>query len=284
VAVAVLIVNFKVYDDLDRSLSALESFLDPDDEVVVVDNSSDASQLDWLTTRHPRIRVVANADNLGFAAAVNIGARQTSLPFLLLLNPDTVMQGPVVRVLEQWLREHPETAVVGPRVINPDGSVQASARRFPGMSAAIGGRSTWLTERFPNNWVSRRQLLGRDSATPIDVDWLAGSCLMTTRAAFELAGGLDEGFFLYWEDADYCQRLKKLGLKTTYVPTVSVRHAGGHSAELVPQLAVRAFHESALRLHVKHGGWFARVSSPLARVAMKARTAWRLRDAPVESR
>jgi N-acetylglucosaminyl-diphospho-decaprenol L-rhamnosyltransferase len=279
VPVAVLVVNFKVYDDLDRSLTSLEPFLDDTDEVVVVDNASEPARLAWLTARHPRIRAIPNAENLGFAAGVNLAARASTCPMLLVLNPDTYVNSPVVRVLEAWLRDHPDTGVAGPRVVNTDGSTQASARRFPGISAAIGGRSSWLTRRFPNNWVSRQHLLGRDAKEPIDVDWLAGSCFMTPRRAFDRADGFDEGFFLYCEDVDYCQRLKALGLKSTYVPFVSVHHDGGHSASLVPDLAVRAFYESALRLHMKHGGWFARLFAPIARVAMLARSAWRPRYA-----
>lgn len=273
-SVAVLVVNFRAYDDLDRSLTSLGPFLSTNDEVVVVDNESDPKQLARLTARHPRMRAIPSERNLGFAAGVNLAARQSTKPILLLLNPDTVVQGPVVRVLEQWLIDHPKTGVAGPRVLNTDGSVQPSARRFPGISAAIGGRSTWLTSRFPNNPISRRNLSARPGSDAVDVDWIAGSCLMTTRAAFDAAGGFDERFFLYWEDADYGRRLQAMGMKSTYVPAVSVTHAAGRSSGRVPATAIRAFHESALRLHLKHGGRFARWSAPLAALALRIRMAW----------
>jgi hypothetical protein len=274
VAITVLYVNYRVYEDLDQSLTALGPFLSPDDEVIVVDNESDDKLLSWLTGRHPRVRAIASATNLGFSAGVNLGAKHGSRPFLLLLNPDTVVQGPVPRVLERWLHMHPQTGVAGPRVLNADGTVQASARRFPGLSVVLGGRSAWLTRRFPNNWLSRWHLPGRHATAPLDVDWVAGSCMMTTRDAFDRAGGFDEGFFLYWEDADYCCRLKTAGLLSTYVPTVAVQHAGGHSAMRVPTLAIQAFHASALRFHLKHGGVVARLSAPLAAAAMRARSEW----------
>ena len=278
-SVAVLFVNFRVYDDLDRSLTALYPFLSSDDEIVVVDNESQRDRLAWLTARHPRALALPRRENIGFAAAINLAVRNSSRPFLLLLNPDALVQGPVPRVLEEWLVTHPDTAVAGPRILNADGSVQPSARRFPGISAAIGGRSTWLSQRFPNNWFSRQHLLGMTAETPLDVDWIAGSCLMTTRAAFERVGGFDEQFFLYWEDADYCRRLNALGLKSTYLPGVTVKHAGGHSAEQVLTLAIRAFHASALRLHMKHGGLPARMTAPLANAAIRLRLAWRVRQA-----
>ncbi len=277
--VSVLIVNFKVYEDLDRSLGALRPFLADDDEVVVVDNDWDRAKRAWLTGRHPGIRVVPTGENIGFAAAVNLAVRHSHRSSLLVLNPDAIVRGPVVRTLEAWLLDHPDTGVVGPRVLNPDGTVQPSARRFPGLTAAIGGRSSWLTERFPNNWLSRRNLLGLTGTAPIDVDWIAGSCFMTTRAAFDRVGGLDEQFFLYWEDADYCRRLASVGLKSTYLPSVSVQHTGGRSSELVPILAIRSFHQSAMRLRVKHGGPLARLSAPIAAVAMRVRMEWRVRRA-----
>src|SRR5206468_776311 len=147
-----------------------------------------------------------------------------------LLNPDTFIEGPVVDVLEGWLAAHPETAVAGPRVLNGDGSTQPSARAFPGFSTLFGGRSAWLTRRYPSNPWSRRNLIGLDASAPLDSDWLSGSCLMTRRDVFERLNGLDESFFLYWEDADYCWRVAALGLRRTYIPMVHVRHFCGGSA------------------------------------------------------
>lgn len=273
-AVSALVVNYQVYSDLQQCLSALEVFLADDDEVLVVDNASDPKQLSVVAAAHPRVRFLPQHDNIGFSAGVNLAAGHAKHPYLLLLNPDALMRDPVPRELEQWLKEHPDTGVVGPRVLNSDGSVQASARRFPGLSTALGGRSTWLTGRFPNNWMTRLNLLGRTATGPMDADWVAGSCLMTTRSAFMRAGGLDEGFFLYFEDADYCKRLASLQLKCTYLPHVTVRHAGGHSAQLVPALAIRAFHRSAVRMTLKHGGILAVLFSPMTWLAMRMRAEW----------
>ena len=275
--VSVLIVNYRVYDDLDQSLAALEGVLTADDEIIVIDNESDQARLSALQARHPRVRSIASATNLGFAAGVNRAARDARHPMLLVLNPDALVKGSVVETLAAWLRDHPDTGVVGPRIFNPHGTVQPSARRFPGISTAIGGRTSWLTERFPNNWISRRNLLGLDGTDPIDADWIAGSCFMTTRKAFDAAGGFDESFFLYWEDADYCRRLQALGFKSTYLPNVSVQHSGGRSSALVPRLAIQSFHRSAVHLYVKHGGPLTRLSAPLIAGAMRLRMEWRLR-------
>ena len=159
---AVLIVNYKAYDDLTRCLASLAPYLQADDEVVVVDYESNAEALAAAVAGHP-VQTVPRADNLGFAAVVNLAAARTRAPVLLLLNPDTVTETPFIRVLESWMTSHPDVAVTGARVFNANGSVQPSARRFPDLTTLFGGRSTWLTSRFPSNWFSRRNLVGLET-------------------------------------------------------------------------------------------------------------------------
>ena len=269
--VAVLLVNYHVHDELDRALSSLTPFLRAGDEVVVVDQESDAPSLDRVRANHPRATFVPTPTNVGFAAGVNLAARRSAAPLLMLLNPDAVMDGPVIETLEQYLAEHPRAGVVGPRVLNEDGTVQASARRFPGLSTTFAGRSSWLTRHFPNNWFSRWNLPSRAADAPAAVDWLAGSCFMTRRSVFDTLGGLDETFFLYWEDADYCRRAADAGWERIYLPTVSVRHAGGRSAASNRASSIRAFHESAYHLYAKHAGPLGRAMAPLARLSLWAR-------------
>jgi len=263
VAVAVLVVNYRAYPALARCLASLMLWLGPDDEVAVVDWVSDARALDPVRARFPGVRWVPRVDNRGFAAGVNLAAAATTAPTLLLLNPDSVVEGPVVRGLERWLADHPRCAVAGPQVLDADGQVQASARRFPGVTTALGGRTSWLTRRFPGNWFARRNLVTTVEGGHQVVDWLAGSCLATPRAVFAALGGLDEGFFLYWEDADYGRRATSRGYECHYVPAVgAVRHTGGESSAHAPVRSIRAFHHSAARLFWKHAG-LARLCAPL---------------------
>jgi GT2 family glycosyltransferase len=274
---AVLIVNYRTYDDLEQCLRSLQPWLDPGDEVVVVDYESNRDLLAGVAARHSRVVLVPRSDNLGFAAGVNLAASHSRAPFLLLLNPDSVLDGPLVRTLEAWLTNHPDVGVAGPRVINPDGTIQASARRFPDLTTWLGGRSTWLTSRFPGNWFSRRNLMGLSANAPIDVDWVSGACLMTRRDVFERVGGFDEGFFLYWEDADYCSRVADAGFRRMYVPTVSVAHRGGRSAEQDPIPPIRAFYRSAFRLYWKRASVPARLLAPLVRAALWCRGEWKIK-------
>jgi N-acetylglucosaminyl-diphospho-decaprenol L-rhamnosyltransferase len=279
VSVSVLIVNYRGYGDLLRCLDSLTPHLRADDEVIVVDHESDSEQLHAVTRRHPGIICIPRRDNLGFAAGVNLASRRARSPFLLLVNPDTTLEGPLLGVMENWLLTHPDTYVVGPRVLNADGSTQASARGVPGFSTLLGGRSTWLTQRHPGNRWSRRNLPGREARGSLDVDWLAGSCFMTPREVFERLGGLDETFFLYWEDADYCRRVAAAGGRRTYLPSVAIRHPGGGSARYNLPRAIRAFHVSAFRLYWKHSGVPGRAIAPLVRVGLHVRGELRLRQA-----
>ena len=269
-----LVVNYHVYEDLDRALSSMEPFLRAGDEVVVVDQESDAARIDAVRRRHPRATFVPTDRNIGFAAGVNLAARASTSPCLLLLNPDSVMDEPVMERLEQYLLDHPRAGIVGPRVLNEDGTVQASARRFPGFSTLFAGRSTWLTRRFPGNWLSAWNLPAQEADAAVAVDWLAGSCLMMRRSVFDALHGFDESFFLYWEDADFCRRAAAHGWDRIYLPTASVRHRGGRSAASNPAPAIRAFHASAFRLYDKHAGRLGRAISPIARLALWLRGEW----------
>jgi N-acetylglucosaminyl-diphospho-decaprenol L-rhamnosyltransferase len=272
VRVAVLIINYRTYDALDRCLASLGPFTSETDEVVVVDWQSEAARREAIASRHHGVRFISRADNLGFSAGVNLAAAATTAPVLLLLNPDTEVEGPIVRALGGWLEARPACGVVGPRVVNVDGTVQPSARRFPGLTTVFGGRSTWLTRRFPNNWFSRHNLL-QDAGSPregSEADWVAGSCFATRRDVFERLGGLDESFFMYWEDADYCRRARALGLHCHYLPTSTVRHTGGLSSALNVVPSIRAFHRSAFHLYWKYAR-LGRVFAPVVWLGLMAR-------------
>jgi N-acetylglucosaminyl-diphospho-decaprenol L-rhamnosyltransferase len=279
VSCAVLIVGYRAYDVLERCLTALEPWLGPDDEVVVVDHESDEAQLRRAIARCPRAVAIPRADNPGFAAGVNLARQHSRAPYLLLLNPDAELLGPVPRVLEAYLRDHPEIGIVGPRVLDPTGTVQGSARRFPEFSTILGGRSTWLTRMFPGNPITARNVIGRDATSPIFADWVAGACLMTSRELFDRLGGLDEKFFLYWEDADYCLRAAAIGARCVYNPTVAVRHSGGASAHYLLARAIREFHRSAFLYFQKHCHPAVRPLAPLVRAGLRVRGELRLRRA-----
>jgi N-acetylglucosaminyl-diphospho-decaprenol L-rhamnosyltransferase len=272
-AVSVIIVNYKSYSELGACLASLQSSSGADLEIIVVDHASSAPDLARLQSRYPAIVTSPTAGNPGFSAGVNVGARLASGRHLLILNPDTQLQPGAIDAMMAYLETHPDTAVVGARVEDPGGTVQRSARRFPTMLTGLAGRTSLFTRMWPGNPLSRRDLLADAStATPRDVDWVAGSCMAVKAEAFEKVGGMDEQFFLYWEDADLCKRLREAGWRTAYLPSAVVVHGVGRSRRHARALSVRAFHRSAYLYFAKHrAGRFRAVSLPVAGILLYAR-------------
>ncbi|HEY3383391.1 MAG TPA: glycosyltransferase family 2 protein [Vicinamibacterales bacterium] len=273
--VSIVIVNYKSYAELEACLASLTSDGKLGAEVVVIDHASSEPDLERVRARYPRIRLFATDRNPGFSAGVNAGARVAKGRHLLILNPDTVIQPGSVQQMVDYLEMHADTAVVGARVQTPGGTVQRSARRFPTMLTGLAGRTSLITRIWPDNPLSRHDLLADAStAGPIDVDWVAGTCMAVNAHAFETIGGMDEQFFLYWEDADLCKRLKEAGWRVVYLPSAVVTHGIGRSRRHAPGLSIRAFHRSAYRYFVKHrAARFRMVSLPVAGAVLYARMA-----------
>jgi GT2 family glycosyltransferase len=265
-------VNYRAYVELIGCLDSVQPFLGNDLEVVLVDHASDRVEAARVSAGFPWVRTIAVGDNPGFAAGVNRAARAATGEYLLLLNPDCLLETDVARALASWLDDHPTAGACGALVRESDGSVQASARRFPNLTTGFAGRTSWLTRLWPENRWTRQNLVARSrTETAMQVDWVSGACMMVRRQAFEAVGGMDEQFFLYWEDADLCFRLKRAGWLTFYNPLVVVTHLTGRSSAQARSESLAAFHRSAYLYFVKHGGWFARSVSPLVFLALQAR-------------
>ena len=272
VLVSILIVNYRAYTELASCLESLRRFHIDDLEVIVVDHASDPTATAPLLQRFPWIRLLTVTSNPGFAAGVNRAARAARGKYFLLLNPDCIVDEDVAHTLVAWLEEHPRVGVVGPLVREPDASVQASARRFPNVTTGFAGRTSWLSRARPQNRWTRHNLVTPEIPnTPIEVDWVSGACMMVRRTAFEAVGGMDERFFLFWEDADLCFRLKRQRWLTTYNPVVAVTHLTGRSSSKARRASLIAFHRSAYRYFRKHGGPVARAAAPVVFLALHAR-------------
>lgn len=272
----VLIVNYRAYDELERCLESLEPVRSAFAQVLVVDQESAPDDAARLTARFPGVELIPLSTNTGFAAGVNLAARSARSPFLLLVNPDCVITGTMCGHLLAALDARGDMAVAGPRIRNADGTIQPSARRFPDLTTAIAGRSSWLTRVLPQNPFSRRNLpaRGADDVAPVEVDWVSGACMLVRRDAFDAVGGMDEGFFLYWEDADFCRRLQQAGWRTAYVPQAAAMHIGGRSSRHAADASLEAFHRSAYRLYTKHATAAGRLLNPLVRAGLQMRLAF----------
>ncbi len=269
----VLIVNYKVYDALGACLDALAADRDgARADVIVVDHETDESQLAKVMRRHPQAFAIPRRANRGFAAGINEAAARAQTDLLLLLNPDTRVTPGAIEDLVRYLASHPDVVAVGPKVVSPDGSLQATGRQFPRALTGLFGRTTLLTRLWPANPISRQNLVSADAEAPIDVDWVAGTCVMIRTQAFRAVGGFDERFFLYWEDADLCQRLRARGGRVVFVPSAVVEHAAAQSSDRARVRSLVAFHRSALRYYGKYyRGPGRMIALPFAAVALTAR-------------
>ena len=271
VDVSVLVVNYHAYPELAACLESIRGQRLARIETIVVDHDSSPDECAALQDRFPFARFFPTPRNPGFAAGVNLAARQARGRYLYLLNPDAVADKAACQILLDWLELHGEAGVVGSLVRNPDGSIQASARRFPDLTTVFGGRTSFLTQWRPGNPLTRRNLLtGADVRAPKLVDWVSGASMMIRRTAFDAVGGMDERFFLYWEDADLCYRITKAGWRVGYHPTAVVTHLCGRSSRSSPA-SIAAFHDSAYRYFKKHSGPMGRVLSPLVYLGLNIR-------------
>ncbi len=246
-------------------------------EVIVVDQGSDEAAARKVAADFPWCQIESTSRNRGFAAGVNCGASIARGTYLLLLNPDCSASRGFVDTLASWLDSDTTVGAIGPLIENEDGTVQQSARRFPDITTVIGGRTSLLTRLVPSNWFTKRNLLVANTPhAPIVVDWVSGACMMVRRNAFDAVGGMDEEFFMYWEDADLCCRLKKAGWSTIYHPDARVRHSVGRASAYSAERSLVAFHMSAYRYVRKHGSLVARTLAPIVLAGLEARLALKL--------
>jgi N-acetylglucosaminyl-diphospho-decaprenol L-rhamnosyltransferase len=266
----VVIVNYRAYAELQSCLASLAR-CEPDAAIVVVDHAADFAEASRLSAAFPRVAYRATHENPGFGAGVNAAAREAGAGALLLLNPDCELTMPLLGPLLSVLEHDSAAGVVGGLVRESDGTVQASARRFPDATTGLAGRTSWLSRVAPDNPLTRRNLTTDPSAGLRQVDWVSGALMLIRRETFDAIGGFDERFFLYWEDADFCRRAARAGWSTWYAPDAEVVHRTARASRHAPVRSLAAFHVSAFRYHWKHGGVWARLASPVTALVLAAR-------------
>jgi hypothetical protein len=255
--VTAVLVNYNGGGELRRALRSIADELHGLPwEGVVVDNASvDGSG----ATAHefaPHVSLVENRENVGFGRAVNQGLAASAGPLVLIMNPDCRLVAGAIAALRSELEAHGGCAIVGPRILNPDGSVQGSARGDPDMFTGLFGRTAALGRLLPWLPAARRNVVTESAIhgghSSVAVDWLSGACMLARRDALEHVRGFDERYFLYWEDADLCRRLRGAGYHVRYVPGATAIHRVGHSSATARAAAIRAFHESAYLYYRTH--------------------------------
>ncbi|MCX6023911.1 MAG: glycosyltransferase family 2 protein [Chloroflexi bacterium] len=254
--VSVVIVSWNVQGLLRRCLASAiaERRAGLTVEIIVVDNASHDGSAELVASGYPDVTLIANQDNRGVGRGCNQGIAAARGRTVLLLNPDAELRPGSLAAMLAHLDAHPETAAVGPQLLNDDGTVQPSRRRFPTL-AGLFLMSTLIEYRLPNLPLFRGfYCADRSDSEPQPVDWLVGACLLLRRTALEQIGGLDERFFMYFEETDWFQRAADAGWTAAYLPGAAAVHAGGRSsAQDLPLRHIR-FNASRLQYAEKHFG------------------------------
>lgn len=220
-------------------------------EIIVVDNASQDGSVAMVQSQFPGVTLYTNTDNPGYGAAANQAIARSGSPSILLLNSDTRLLPGALQTLWAYLDQHPQAAIVGPRLLNPDGSLQPSCYPFPTPLHVFLEESTLgrLGRGIPilKNHYLRIWTHTHDRVVP----WLLGAALLIRRSAFLSVGGFEESFFMYSEETDLCYRLRKAGWETHFTPQATIVHFGGASTRQQPYMAVQYF-TSLLNFHRRH--------------------------------
>ncbi len=249
-AVGAVIVHYRTPAALRDCVDALVRQEPAPARILVVDTSAaedgltDAPVTDceWL----------AAPGNVGFGAAANLGAASLREAAILVLNADLVLRPGALRALTSRLSGQPDAAIVAPRIYMADGELEHNARRFPGVSTGVLGRSSGLTALLRRLGRTPRQLADSTARQAASVDWVSGACMLVRHSDWEALCGFDEGYWMYWEDADLCRRALQLGRRTWIEPAAVADHATGSSGR--SRRTVAAFHASAARYYERHLG------------------------------
>jgi GT2 family glycosyltransferase len=199
-------------------------------ECVVLDNDSRDGTPECVEREAPWARLIRTGANLGYAKAVNRGIAATRGALVLVLNPDCMWHPGAIHALATWMQAHPRTGIAVPRILNSDGSLEFSVRAYPDSFTFLFNRYSLLTRLWPGNpWSRRYLLLDWDHASPRSVDWASGAAMLARRTAIDAIGPMDEAFFMFNEDVDWCRRMNQGGWSVDYVPAATVVHHIGAS-------------------------------------------------------
>ncbi|MGB6120785.1 MAG: glycosyltransferase [Bacteroidota bacterium] len=251
---SVVVVNYNVRQFLENALTSIRRAMSGiEGEILVLDNASTDNSAEMVREKFPDIALITSSENVGFARGNNIAINRASGDFILLINPDTIVQEDTLRVMLRFFESHPSAGLAGCRVLNPDGSFQLPCRRS-----------------FPTPWVAftkiyglslllpKSRLFGRYNLTYLDpdqtypVDAVSGSFMMIRRETYEKVGGLDESFFMYGEDLDWCYRVGEAGFKVYYVHETAIVHFKGQSTKRSEIDEIKVFYEAMQLFVEKH--------------------------------
>lgn len=283
---SILIVNWNTRELLRDCLQSVYAGLGAlRAEVIVVDNASADGSADMVDACFSRATLIRNDANVGFAAANNQAMKIARGRHLLLLNSDTIVHGDVLSRSVQYLDENSQVGMMGCKVLNADGTTQMTCSRYPSfLNLLLQTTGANRVARIP--WLQRYQMLDwqRDDERPVEV--VSGCYLMIRRAALDAIGGMDESFFLYGEETDWCRRCADAGWDLRFAPVGTITHFGSGSSRQLNHQRDVLLSEGTVRLHRKHGGTLPAIALWLLLLGFNASRSvfWSLRTAVSGSR
>lgn len=252
VELSIIIVNYRAKGLLQQCLRGIQRAALPfSHEVIVVDNASGDTSTTMVRNLFPEVCLVVAERNDGLAHGNNLGMQAAHGKFLMFLNPDIAVFEGSIETLRQYLADHPEVGLVGPRLMNPDGTTQAACYRFPTPLIPIFRRTPLGRLPFAKRKLRAYLMLDWNHDTNRPVDWVLGACIMTTRAVVDAVGLMDERFFLYYEDVDWCRRIWRKGWQVHYVANAVMVHY--HQRLSAENPGLKGVLSRATRIHIASG-------------------------------
>jgi GT2 family glycosyltransferase len=251
---SVIIVNWNAGELLRRCVLSIIADQDKTGltnvEIIVVDNASTDGSAVSIKLQFPAVHCIQNSENSGFAYATNQGIRHSVGQYVLLLNPDTEIRPGALREMARFLESHPRAGAVGGMLLNGDGSLQISAYPEPTLF-----RETWRLLYLDGLWaVGSYPMKDWDTETPREVEVLTGACILLRREVLDQCGLLDESYFIYSEDQDFCRIMRYKGWRLFWLPQAKVVHYGAQSTQQVKgDMFVRLYHEKTAYFRMHHG-------------------------------
>ena len=251
---SISIVNWNTKDILRNCLMSIyKSTHKISYEIFVVDNASSDGSPEMVEKRFPQVKLIRNKENLGFARANNQAIKLSNGRYILLLNSDTIVLDGALDKMVEFMNDRPDAGAAGCRLLNPDGSLQKSIRNFPSLINAYWTNSL-LRRLFPKAQITELVTSPKLYLTIREVDSVMGAFLILRSTVVELAGSLDEEFFMYREEIDLCYRIRKTGWKVYFCPLAEIIHLGGASSERVKSESIIRMARSNYRFYKKHYG------------------------------
>ena len=243
--VSVIIVSYNVRSYLAHALDAIMQSDYKELEIIVVDNNSYDGTIEYLEENFPSINIISNEENVGFGKAVNQGTKLATGEYYLILNPDTIIEEQTISVLVKYLKKNNEVGMVGPKILNADGTLQLACKRsFPTLRVALP-KVLGLDSIFPTSkWAGKYNLTYLDEDKNHPVDAISGSCMLLSAELYNNLNGFDEQFFMFGEDLDICARIWEIGQEVHYSPETKIIHYKGESVKAAPYDSREAFYQS----------------------------------------